>query len=131
MASDLDIDADEVSLAMMTVQDPLTPIFFTLKQIAHPEHAMQPGVGKSLKVFISLNTFRKPNADQCDKSFIGVSKLRLSINNFRNSNLYLIHVNLSTEGIITSNTITIVQMEDAKPIKYIFPFYLTNTAAFP
>lgn len=62
-ASDLDIDADEVSMAMITVKDPLVPLFFTLKPIAHPDHPIQPGIGKHMNVFISLNTFRKPNAD--------------------------------------------------------------------
>lgn len=60
---------------MITVKDPLVPIFFTLKAIPHPDYPLQPGIGKHLKVFVSLNTFRKPNVDQCDKSFLGVRTL--------------------------------------------------------
>ncbi len=65
-------------MAMITVRDPLAPLFFTLKPIAHPDFPTQPGISKALKVFISLNTYRKPNADQCDKSFFGVRTYLMS-----------------------------------------------------
>ena len=63
IGSELDIEPDGVSLAMITVKDPLVPIIFTLRQIIHTDQPIQVGVVKNLSVFISLNTYRKPNKD--------------------------------------------------------------------